>query len=85
MLLVKHSKKSLTLMRNVVTSSAKSILVPLGLMAAASSTDAGILMKVFGSGTTLVVSNEEMDIIKVVNSLEQSGLLVKGVSEIIAN
>ena len=38
-----------------------------------------------GSGTTtLTISNDEMDgIIKVVKSLEDSGLLLKGVSEII--
>ena len=34
--------------------------------------------------TTLLISNEEMgDIIKIVESLEESGLLMKGVSEII--
>ena len=39
----------------------------------------------FGSGTTtLVVSNEEMnDIMKIVKSLEESGLLMKRVSKII--
>ena len=41
----------------------------------------------FGSGaTTLVTSNEEMnDIMKIVKSLEESGLLIKGVSETIKN
>ena len=41
----------------------------------------------FGSGnTTLIVSNEEMnDIMKIINSLEESGLLIKGVSEAIKN
>ena len=36
----------------------------------------------FGSGfTTLTVSNEEMeDIMKIVKSLQDSGLLIKGVS-----
>ena len=35
---------------------------------------------------TLIISNEEMnDIIKIVNSLKQSGLLIKGVSETIKN
>ena len=35
----------------------------------------------FGSGMTiLIISNEEMtDIIKIVKSLEESGLLIKGV------
>ena len=41
----------------------------------------------FESGTTtLVISNEEMnDIMKLVKSLEESGLLIKGVSETIKN
>ena len=41
----------------------------------------------FGSSImTLIISNEEMnDIIKIVNSLRQSGLLIKGVSETIKN
>ena len=41
----------------------------------------------FESGTTtLVISNEEMnDIMKIVKSLEESGLLIKGVSETIKN
>ena len=35
---------------------------------------------------TLIISNEEMDdIMKIVNSLEDSGLLIKGVSETIKN
>ena len=41
----------------------------------------------FGFGiTSLIVSNEEMnDIMKVVKSLEESDLLIKGVSETIKN
>ena len=41
--------------------------------------------KMLGSGvTTLIISNDEMnDILKIVKSLENSGLLLKGVSEII--
>ena len=41
----------------------------------------------FGYGTTaLIISNEEMnDIVKIVKSLEESGLLIKGVSETIQN
>ena len=43
------------------------------------------IKKILGSGTTtLTISNDEMDgIIKVVKSLEDSGLLLKEVSEII--
>ena len=40
----------------------------------------------FGMGTTLTISNEELyDIIKIVKSLEESGLLIKGVSKTIEN
>ena len=41
----------------------------------------------FGSGfTTIVISNEEMnDIMKIVKSVEESSLLIKGVSEAIKN
>ena len=36
--------------------------------------------------TTLIISNEEMnDIMKIVKSLEESGLSIKGVSETIKN
>ena len=41
----------------------------------------------FGSGTpTLIISNEEMNnIMKIVKSLEESGLLIKDVTETIKN
>ena len=41
----------------------------------------------FGSGVIkLIISNEEInDIMKIVNSLEESGLLIKGISETIKN
>ena len=69
---------------------AKSVLIPLGLTAAASAADAGIHKKILGSGhpssTTLIISNDEMkDIIKIVKSLKDSGLLLKGVSKIVQN
>ena len=55
----------------------------LGLTAAAA-TDAAIQKRIYGSGTTTL--NEEMeDILKTVNSHEESGLLIKGISEIIKN
>ena len=61
--------------------------IPLGLTAAASATDAAILKKMFGSGTpTLLFSNEDLnDVMKIVNFLEESGLLIKSVSETIQN
>ena len=61
-------------------------LIPLGLISAASATDAAIHRKIFGLGvTTLIISNEEMNIMKIVKSLEESGLLMKTVSETIKN
>ena len=66
---------------------AKSVLIPLGLTAAASAADAAIHKKMFGSGnTTLIISNEEMnDIMKIVKSLERSGLSIKGVIKTVKN
>ena len=87
-------KTGLPLMKNVIKPWAKSVLIPLGLTAAASAADAGIYKKDLGSGnhpshnnnTILIISNDEMkDIIKIVKSLEDSGLLFKGVSETIQN
>ena len=78
----------LSLMKSVIKSLAKSVLVPLGLTAAASAAHAGIHKKILRSGynTTLIISNDEMeDIFKIVRSLEDSGLLSKGVSETIQN
>ena len=61
--------------------------MPLGLTAAVLATDVAIHKKMFGSGfTTLIISNEEMnDIMKIVKSLEESGLLIKDVSKTIKN
>ena len=64
---------------------AKNILAPLGITAAASAIDAGIQKKIHGSGTTtLIISNEEMnDIMKIVQPLEDSNILLKGVTKTI--
>ena len=45
------------------------------------------IKKILGSGnTTLIISNDEIhDIIKIVKSLEDSGLLLKGVTETVQN
>ena len=81
-------KTGLPLMKSVIKPLAKSVLIPLGLAAAASAADAGIHKKILGSvhnnNTTLIISNDEMnDILKIVKSLEDSGVLLKGVSETI--
>ena len=64
---------------------AKNVLAPLGLSAAMSAIDGSIKKKMLGSGTTtLIISNDEMnDILKMVKSLEDSNVLLKGVSETI--
>ena len=66
---------------------AKKILAPLGTTAAASAIDAGIQKKIHGSGTTtLIISNEEVnDIMKIVPALEDSNILLKGVTKKIKN
>ena len=63
----------------------QSVLLPFGLSGMAA--DAAIQKKIFWSGTAaLIISNEAMeDIIKIVKSLEKSGLLIKGISETIKN
>ena len=89
-------KTGLRLIKNVIKPLAKSVLIPLGLTAAASAADAGTHKKVLGSGicpssstshnnnTILIISNDEMeDITKIVKSLEDSSLLPEGVSETI--
>ena len=86
-------KTGLPLLKNVIKPLTKSVIIPLGLTAAASAADAGILKKILGSGnhsshnnTILTISNDERkDIIRIVKSLEHSGLLLKGVSETIQN
>ena len=76
-------KTGLPLIKNVITPLAKSVLILLGLTAAASAADAGIHKKILGSGnTTLIISNKDMeDLIKIVKSLEDSGLLLEGFTE----
>ena len=81
-------KTGLPLMKSVIKPLAKSVLLPLGLTAAASATDAGMHKKILGSShnnnTTLIISNREIDVfLKIIKSLEDSGVLLKGASETI--
>ena len=81
-------KTGLPLISDAIKPLAKSVLIPLGLTAAAAAADAGIHKKILGSRntTTLIISNNEMeDIVKIVKSLEDSGLLLKGVTETVQN
>ena len=64
---------------------AKNVLAPLGLTAAMSAVDGSTQKKIHGSGTTkLIIENEDMnDIMKIIEALENSGILLKGVSKTI--
>ena len=69
----------LPLIGNVLEQLSKNVLIQLGLIASA--TDTPIHKKMFGSGkTVLIISNEEMnDLMKIVKSHEEPGLVIKGV------
>ena len=65
---------------------AKHVLAPLGLAAAMSAIDGGIQNKIHGSGVKLIIEQEDMnDITKIIEALESSGTLLKGVSKTIEN
>ena len=66
---------------------AKNILASLGVTAAASAIDGAIQKKIHGSGTTtLTILNEKMnDIMKIVQALDDSNILLKGVTKTIKN
>ena len=65
----------------------KNILVPLGLSAAMSATDAAIQKKIYGSRTkTVEFSNKDLDdMTKIVKALEDSDVLMKGVMKTLKN
>ena len=74
----------LPLTKNLLTPWAKSVVFPLGLTTAVSSTDEAIQKKISGSGTALIIFDKEInDIMKVIKYLEDSGLLVKDVRKTI--
>ena len=65
---------------------AKNVLAPLGLTAAMSATDGSIQKKIHGSGVKLIIEQEDMnDIMKIIKALENSCILLKGVSKTIEN
>ena len=71
---------------------AKNVLAPLGLTAAMSAIDESIQKKSHGSGATkgagvkLIIEQEDINyIIKIIKALENSGILLKGVSKAIKN
>ena len=65
---------------------AKNVLAPLGLTAAMSAIDGSIQKKIHGSGVKLIIDQEDMkDIMKIIKAVENSGILLKGVSKAIKN
>ena len=61
-------------------------VAPLGLTAAMSAIDGIIQRKIHGSGIKLIIEEEDMnDIMKIIEVLENSGILLKGVSKTIEN
>ena len=65
---------------------AKNVLAPLGLTAAMPAIDGSIQKKIHGSGVKLIIEEEDMkDIMKIIEALENSGILLKGVSKTIEN
>ena len=72
------SKIAVPLMK-IAVPLAKNILAPLGITAAASAIDVGIQKKYVSGNITSIISNEEMnDIMKVIQALENSNILLKG-------
>ena len=67
----------------VAMSLAKNVLAPLGLTAAMSAIDGSIQKKIHGLGVKLIIEQEDMnDIMKIIEALENSGILLKGVKTI---
>ena len=65
---------------------AKNVLAPLGLTTAMSAIDGSIQKKIHGSGVKLIIEQEDMnDIMKIIEALENSGILLKGVTKRIKN
>ena len=65
---------------------AKNVLAPLGLTAAISAIDGGIQKKIHGSGVKLIIEQKDMkDIMKIIEALENSGILLKEASKTIEN
>ena len=81
-------RTGLPLMKSVMKPLAKSVLLTLVLTAAASAADAEIHKKMLGSGhnnndTTLIISNDEIN--NILQTVEDSGVLLKGISKTIQN
>ena len=65
---------------------AKNVLAPLGLTAAMSAIDGGMQKQIHGYGVKLIIEQKDMnDIMKIIEALENSGILLKGVTRTIEN
>ena len=65
---------------------AKNVLALLRLTAAMSAIDGSIQKKIHGSGVKLIIEQEDMnDIMKIIEALENFGILLKGVTKMIEN
>ena len=65
---------------------AQNVLAPLGLTVAMSAIDGGIQKKINSSGVKLIIEQEDMKgIMKIIKALENSGILLIGVSKTIKN
>ena len=87
-LLVPLLKTRLLLKKIVIKPLTESVLIPLGLTTTASAADAEIHKIILWSGnlTILIISYDEIEeIIKIIKSLEDSDLLLQGVTETIQN
>ena len=90
--LAKLLSKLAGLLMKVALPLAKNLLAPLALKAAMSAIDGSIQKKIHssgaikGAGVKLIIEQEDMnDIIKIIKALENSGVLLKGVSKAIKN
>ena len=70
----------------VAMSLAENVLAPLGVTAAMSAIDGSIQKKMRGEEIKLVIEQKDMnEIIKIIGALENSGILLKGVTKTIEN
>ena len=79
----KLSSKLVGPLMQVAMSLSKNVLAPLGLTAAI---DGSIQKKIHGSGVKLIIEQEHMnDIMKIIEALENFGILLKRVTKMIEN
>ena len=78
--------KSVGPLMKVALPLAKNVLASLGLTAAMSAIDGSIQKMIHDSGVKLIIEQEELnDIMKIIEALENSGILLKRVSKTIEN